>query len=93
MALSVRSISRWGRREKKERRRYSHMPARTPEELPRLFAEAFSAHDLEAALALYEPGATLIPLPGQVVTGTEAIREALGASFPSPRAHLRARTQ
>jgi uncharacterized protein (TIGR02246 family) len=57
------------------------MPARTPEELPRLFAEAFSAHDLEAALALYEPEATLIALPGQVVTGTEAIREALGASL------------
>jgi uncharacterized protein (TIGR02246 family) len=57
------------------------MPARTPEELPRLFAEAFSAHDLEAALALYEPGATLIPLPGQVATGTEAIREALDATL------------
>jgi uncharacterized protein (TIGR02246 family) len=57
------------------------MPARTPEELPRLFAEALSAHDLEAALALYEPGATLIPLPGQVATGTEAIREALGATL------------
>jgi ketosteroid isomerase-like protein len=27
-------------------------------------------------LALYEPEATLIPQPGQVVTGTEAIREA-----------------
>jgi uncharacterized protein (TIGR02246 family) len=59
----------------------TRMPARTPEELPRLFAEAFSAHDLEAALALYEPGATLIALPGEVVTGTEAIREALGASL------------
>src|SRR5215212_9353274 len=53
------------------------MPAHTPEELPPLFAQAFSAHDLEAALALYEPEATLIPQPGQVVTGTEAIREAL----------------
>ena len=53
------------------------MPARTPEELPPLFAQAFGAHDLEAALALYEPEATLIPQPGQVVTGTEAIREAL----------------
>jgi ketosteroid isomerase-like protein len=39
------------------------------------------AAPLEAALALYEPGATLIALPGQVVTGTEAIREALGASL------------
>jgi uncharacterized protein (TIGR02246 family) len=55
------------------------MPARAPEELPPLFAQAFGAHDLEAALALYEPEATLIPQPGQVVTGTEAIREALSA--------------
>ncbi len=53
------------------------MPARTPEELPPLFAQAFSAHDLEAALALYEPEAILIPQPGQVAAGTEAIREAL----------------
>jgi ketosteroid isomerase-like protein len=53
------------------------MPARTPEELPPLFAQAFGAHDLEAALALYEPEAILIPQPGQVVTGTGAIREAL----------------
>jgi uncharacterized protein (TIGR02246 family) len=53
------------------------MPARTPEELPLLFAQAFGAHDLEAALALFEPEAILIPQPGQVVTGTEAIREAL----------------
>ncbi len=53
------------------------MPARTPEELSRLFAKALSAHDLEALMALFEPEATLIPQPGQVVTGTEAIREAL----------------
>jgi len=53
------------------------MPARTPEEVARLFAQAFNAHDLEALMALYEPEATLIPQPGQVATGTEAIREAL----------------
>jgi uncharacterized protein (TIGR02246 family) len=53
------------------------MPAHTPEELPPLFAQAFSAHDLEAALALYEPEATLIAQPGQIVRGTEAISEAL----------------
>ena len=57
------------------------MPARTPEELPQLFAQAFGAHDLEAALALYEPEAILIPQPGQVVTGTGAIREALSGFF------------
>ena len=53
------------------------MSARTPEELPQLFAEAFGNHDLEAVMELYESDATLIPQPGQVVTGTEAIREAL----------------
>jgi uncharacterized protein (TIGR02246 family) len=53
------------------------MPAHTPEEVQRLWAGAFSAHDLKALLALYEPDATLIPQPGQVVTGTEAIREGL----------------
>jgi uncharacterized protein (TIGR02246 family) len=53
------------------------MPAHTPEEVQRLWAQAFSAHDLEAVMALYEPEATLIPQPGQIVTGTEAIREAL----------------
>jgi uncharacterized protein (TIGR02246 family) len=53
------------------------MPAHTPEEVQPLWAQAFSAHDLEAVMALYEPEATLIPQPGQVVTGTEAIREAL----------------
>jgi uncharacterized protein (TIGR02246 family) len=64
------------------------MPAHTPEELPPLFAQAFSAHDLEAALALYEPEATLIAQPGQVVTGTEAIREALSGFLR----HLLSRT-
>jgi ketosteroid isomerase-like protein len=41
------------------------MPARTPEEVARLFAQAFSVHDLEALMALYEPEATLIPQPGK----------------------------
>jgi ketosteroid isomerase-like protein len=33
--------------------------------------------DLDALVALYEPQACLTPEPGQVVTGTQAIREAL----------------
>ena len=57
------------------------MPAHTPEELQPMWAEAFSAHDLEAVMAFYEPEATLIPQPGQVVTGTEDIREALSGFF------------
>lgn len=56
------------------------MPARKPEDVHRLFGEAFNAGDLEALMALYEPGATLVAQPGQpAVSGTEAIRGALGA--------------
>jgi uncharacterized protein (TIGR02246 family) len=55
------------------------MPARSPEELDPLFAEALNTGDLEALVALYEPEATLMPQPGQVVIGRKAIREALGA--------------
>ena len=54
------------------------MLASTPEELLQRIAETFSAHDVEGAVALYEPNAILIHQPGQVVTGTEAIRKALG---------------
>jgi uncharacterized protein (TIGR02246 family) len=55
------------------------MPARNPEELDRLFSEALNAGNLDALVALYEPQATLMPEPGHVVTGTQAIREALSA--------------
>ena len=53
------------------------MAARKPEEVDKAFAQAFSSGDLEALVALYEPGATLVPQQGQTVTGTDAIREAL----------------
>ena len=53
------------------------MPARRPEDLHRLFAEPLNAGDADAGMALYEPGASLVPQPGQVATGTEAIRAAL----------------
>ena len=53
------------------------MPARTPEDLDRLFAEALNAGDLDALVALYEPHASLTPSPGKTVAGTAAIREAL----------------
>jgi uncharacterized protein (TIGR02246 family) len=55
------------------------MSARSPEELDRLFSQAFNAGDLDALVALYEPEATLAPGPGQVARGTKAIREALTA--------------
>jgi ketosteroid isomerase-like protein len=39
--------------------------------------EAITRGDLDSAVAAYEPGASLIVQPGKVVTGTEALREAL----------------
>ncbi len=53
------------------------MPARNPEDCDRLVCEAITAGDIEAALALYESTATFVPQPGQAVTGTEAIRQAM----------------
>jgi uncharacterized protein (TIGR02246 family) len=55
------------------------MPAHTPEEMPRLWAQTFVAGDLDALVALYEADATLVAQPGEVVRGIEAIREALRA--------------
>jgi ketosteroid isomerase-like protein len=54
------------------------MPARTPEELDVLFASAISAGDIEGVMKLYEPSACLMADPGEVVSGTRAIRDALG---------------
>ena len=53
------------------------MPATRPEQLHRLFEEAFNAGDLDALLALYEPDAALIPEPGVVVHGVDQIGPAL----------------
>jgi len=53
------------------------MPARTPEDVNRCLAEAFRVRNLEAVVALYEPGATFVAQPGQPVTGLAAIREAV----------------
>jgi uncharacterized protein (TIGR02246 family) len=53
------------------------MPAHKPEELDELFTQALNSGDLDALVALYEPQACINPEPGQVATGTQAIREAL----------------
>ena len=55
------------------------MSATRPEEVYRLFSQYFSAADLDSLITLYEPGATLVPQPGVVVSGHAAIREAFGA--------------
>lgn len=67
------------------------MAVRNPEEMARHWQDAFNSGDVEAVLALYEPDAILIPQPGQVVTGREGIRQALGAFLAAkPRMALRA---
>ena len=55
------------------------MPVTTPEEVAQLWAESLTAGNLEALVELYEPDATLVAQPGEVVTGVEAIREVLSA--------------
>ena len=39
--------------------------------------EGINKGDVENAVAAYEPGASLVAQPGQVVTGTQALRQAL----------------
>ena len=46
----------------------------SPDQLHRAFQDAFNRHDLEAIVALYEPGAVLASVNGPV-EGTDAIRE------------------
>ena len=53
------------------------MPANKPEELMVLLGQALNSGDLEAAVALYDPEACVVPEPGTMVKGTAAIRETL----------------
>lgn len=48
-----------------------------PKDMNSAFADAFNSGDIENLVALYEPGAVLVPKPGQVVEGTRAIRSSL----------------
>jgi ketosteroid isomerase-like protein len=55
--------------------------ANTPEDTSRLIGEAITSGDLDAALSLYEPGATFAMPTGfgeGSVTGLDGLREALG---------------
>jgi len=64
------------------------MPARNPEEIHRLWAEAYNASDLESLVALYESGAALVPQPGQAPgVGSSAIRDVL-QSFLAQKGEL-----
>ena len=53
------------------------MPAQKPEDADILIGQAINAKDPDAALDLYEADAILLPEPGQVAQGTDAIREAI----------------
>lgn len=53
------------------------MSPRTPEDLAAEFVRRFTAGDLDGLIDLYEPDAVLIPQPGTVARGHDAIRAAL----------------
>jgi ketosteroid isomerase-like protein len=53
------------------------MAASAPEQIHRLFEEAFNAGDLDGLMELYEPDAALIAQPGSVAHGSEQARAAL----------------
>jgi uncharacterized protein (TIGR02246 family) len=53
------------------------MPASTPEQVHRLFEEAFNAGDLDGLMELYEYDAALIAQPGSVAHGVDEARAAL----------------
>lgn len=55
------------------------MPAHNPEEVHTLFSAYFSAGDLDSLVSLYEPGAVIMPEPGQTVAGKDAIRQVLSS--------------
>ena len=75
-----------------EEKRRKIMAINKLEDAHRLFAEAFNSGDVESITALYEPEATLVPQPGQVVKGVHAIREAL-QSFLALKWRINAETQ
>ncbi|GAA5128656.1 YybH family protein [Pseudonocardia adelaidensis] len=54
------------------------MSVQNPGQLHQEWEKAFNGGDIDGLVALYEPGATVIPQPGNPVTGHAAIREALG---------------
>ena len=51
--------------------------AREPGDIPQEFLQAFNAGDADALMALYEPDASFVAEPGQVVTGIASIRDVL----------------
>ena len=53
------------------------MPAKNPADVNHQVTAAINAGDINAAVAMYEPGATFVAEPGKPVNGTAAIREVM----------------
>jgi uncharacterized protein (TIGR02246 family) len=53
------------------------MPANQPEECDALFEKYVNEADIDSLVDLYEANAVLIPAPGQLAAGRDAIRAAL----------------
>ncbi len=53
----------------------------SPEATVEAFFAAFNSGDVNAVLALYEPGAVLMAQPGHAAEGARALREALNGFF------------
>ena len=64
------------------------MPASSPEQLSALFSQAIAQGDLEAVMALYEPGAAFHAQSGEVRSGIDAIRQEM-APFAAMKPDLK----
>jgi len=63
------------------------MTAKTPAQLHEAFVQHFNNADLDSLISLYEPTATLLPFPGEPVSGHAAIRNGLG-QFLALKGHM-----
>lgn len=68
------------------------MAAKNPEEMTRVWSEAFNRGDLDALVDLYEPGAVLTRSSGPSISGREGIRQAFTA-FLTGRPRIEATTR
>jgi uncharacterized protein (TIGR02246 family) len=63
------------------------MAAKSPAQLHEAFVQHFNNADLDGLISLYEPTATLLPFPGEPVSGHAAIRNSLG-QFLALKGHM-----
>jgi uncharacterized protein (TIGR02246 family) len=58
-----------------EERRDTTMPARSPEEICRLFQQYMAEGDIDAVLSVYDPEAVFVTQSGEVKKGAEELRQ------------------